>query len=167
MEASWGRLGRPKRESSWSQVEPKLNLKSTPKFLVFSNPISKPLGGDVGSILARFSRSKIEPGTASKLQKPMCTKSYYLQYETTIFTRSRRQKIDEKSMSKRLLDKIRFQDAKDHEKVSNIGPSWDPKHQNIVYQTMLEQRTKNRIEKSHASNRDKPRVTAGTPPGLP
>ena len=157
----------PSRGPSWSQVGAKLSLKSTPKLLAFSNPISKPLGFDVGSILGRFSGSKIDPGTGSKLKKPMCTKSFYLQYETMIFTRSRGPNIDEKPMSKRLLDKIRFQYAKRYEKVSNIGPSWDLKITKMVSKTMLEQRTKNSVEKGHAGNRSTLRVSPlGSPKGI-
>ena len=48
-----------------AQVGAKLSLKSTPKLLAFSNPISKPLGFDVGSILGRFSGSKIDTGAGS------------------------------------------------------------------------------------------------------
>ena len=35
-------------------------------------------------------------------------------------------------MPKRLQDKIRFQEAKKHEKVPNIGPSWGPKSSQVA-----------------------------------
>ena len=49
-----------------------------------------------------------------------------------IFALPRGPKIDEKSMPKRLQDKIRFQEAKKHEKVPNIGPGWDPKSSQVA-----------------------------------
>ena len=61
----------------------------------------------------------------------MCTKLYYLQYETIVFGLPGRSEIEEKSMPKRLQDKIGFQEAKKREKVSNIGPSWGPKSSQV------------------------------------
>ena len=53
----------------------------------------------------------------------MCTILYYLQYETLVFYLPRGSEIEEKSMPKRLKDKIGFQGTKNNEKVSSIGPS--------------------------------------------
>ena len=54
----------------------------------------------------------------------MCTKPYYLQYETIVFDLPEGSEIEEKSMPKRLQDKFGFQDGKRHEKVPNIALSW-------------------------------------------
>ena len=86
------------------------------------------LGVDFGSVLA----SKIDPRSVSKLKRPMCTKLYYLQYETMVFDLPRGSEIEEKSMPKRLQDKSGFQEATNHEKVSNIGPSWRPKSSQVA-----------------------------------
>ena len=72
----------------------------------------------------RVSGSNLAPRKVSKLKRPMCTKLYYLQYETMVFNLPRGSKIEEKATPKRLQDKIDFQEAKNHEKVSNIGSSW-------------------------------------------
>ena len=64
----------------------------------------------------------------------MCTKLYYLQYETLIFDLPRESQIEEKSMPQSLQAKSGFQEAKNHEKVSNIGPSWTPKSSQVPSQ---------------------------------
>ena len=48
------------------------------------------------------------------------------------FDLPRGSKIEEKSMPKRLQDKIGFQEAKKHEKVFNISPSWGPKSSQVA-----------------------------------
>ena len=84
------------------------------------------------SYFGRVSGSNLAPRKVSKLKRPMCTKLYYLQYETMVFNLPRGSKIEEKSMPKRLQDKIGFQEAKYHEKVSNIGPSWSPRSSQLA-----------------------------------
>ena len=56
----------------------------------------------------------------------MCTKLYYLQYETMVFDLPRGSEIEEKAIPKRLQDKIGFQEAKNHEKVSKLEPKIEP-----------------------------------------
>ena len=80
----------------------------------------------------RVSGSNLAPRKVSKLKRPMCTKVYYLQYETMFFTLPGGSKIEGKPMPKRLQDKIGFQEAKDREKVSNIGPSWSPRSSQLA-----------------------------------
>ena len=93
-----------------------------------SDRVLEPLGLDVGAIFG----VNFGPRKVSKLKRPMCTKLYYLQYETMVFNLPRGSKIEEKSMPKRLQDKIGFQEAKYHEKVSNIGPSWSPRSSQLA-----------------------------------
>ena len=80
----------------------------------------------------RVSGSNLAPRKVSKLKRPMCTKVYYLQYETMFFALPGGSKIEGKPMPKRLQDKIGFQEAKDREKVSNIGASWRPKSRQVA-----------------------------------
>ena len=118
---SWG--------PSWSQVGAKLSLKSTPKLLAFSNPISKPLGFDVGSILGRFSGSKIDPGTGSKLKRPMCTKPHYLQYETPLGPPKTASQIHQKSISRAMSVEVAFQNpttSSVNSKMSRLAPNMPP-----------------------------------------
>ena len=84
-----------------------------------SDRVLEPLGLDVGAIFG----VNFGPRKVSKLKRPMCTKLYYLQYETMVFDLPRRSEIEAKSMPKRLQDQSGFHEAKNHEKVSNIGPS--------------------------------------------
>ena len=49
-----------------------------------------------------------------------------------VFNLPRGSKIEEKSMPKRLQDKIGFQDAKSHEKISNISSSWSPRSSQLA-----------------------------------
>ena len=79
------------------------------------------------SHVGRISGPNFGPRRVSKLKRPMCTKEYYLQYETMFFTLPVGSKIEGKPVSKCLQDKISFQEAQKHEKVFNIGPSWGPK----------------------------------------
>ena len=71
--------------------------------------------------------SKIEPQTEPKIERSKNQKFDSRVGGGSIFEGQGVSKIDEKSMPKRLQDKIGFQGSKKHEKVSNIGPSWDPK----------------------------------------
>ena len=84
------------------------------------------VGGILGSNLALKS--------VSNLKRSKCTKLYYLQYETMFFYRPRGSEIEEKSMPQRLQAQSAFQEAKNHEKVSNIGPSWAPKPSQVASQ---------------------------------
>ena len=63
------------------------------------------------SYFGRVSGSNLAPRKVSKLKRPMCTKLYYLQYETMVFNLPMVSKVEEKSMSKRLQDKIGLQEA--------------------------------------------------------
>ena len=81
--------------------------------------------------------SNFGPREVSKLKRPMCTKPYYLQYEAMVFDLPRGSEIEEKSMPKRLQDKSGFQEAKNNEKVSNIGPSWRPKSSQVASKSKL------------------------------
>ena len=92
----------------------------------------EPLGLDFGAILGGVSGSNFGPRKVSKLKRPMCTKLYYLQYETIVFALPGGFEIEEKSMPKRLQDKIGFQEAKNNEKVPNIGPSWTPRSTQVA-----------------------------------
>ena len=87
---------------------------------------------DFGPILNTVLGSNLGPRRASNLKRPMCTKCYYLQYETIVFAIPRGLKIDEKSMPKRLQDKIGFQEAKNHAKVPNIRSSWSPRSSQLA-----------------------------------
>ena len=68
----------------------------------------------------------------------MCTKLYFSEYETMVFDRPRGSEIEDKSMPKRLQAKSGFQEAKNHEKVSNIGPSWGPKSSQVASRIEVE-----------------------------
>ena len=92
----------------------------------------EPLGLDVVAILGGVTGSNFGPRKVSKVKRPMCTKLYYLQYETMVFDLPRGSEIEEKSMPKRLQDKSGFHEAKNHENVSNIGPSWRPKSSQVA-----------------------------------
>ena len=93
-----------------------------------SDRVLELLGLDVGAMFG----VNFGPRKVSKLKRPMCTKLYYLQYETMVFDLPRGSEIEEKSMPKRLQVKSGFQKAKNHEKVSNIGPSWRPKPSQVA-----------------------------------
>ena len=84
------------------------------------------------SHVGRISEPNLGPRRVSKLKRSMCTKVYYLQYETMFFALPGGSKIEGKPMPKRLQDKIGFQEAKDREKVSNIGASWRPKSRQVA-----------------------------------
>ena len=84
------------------------------------------------SYFGRVSGSNLAPRKVSKLKRPMCTEPFHLQYETMVFNLPRGSKFKEKSMPKRLQDKIGFQEAKNHEKVSNIGSSWSPRSSQLA-----------------------------------
>ena len=77
---------------------------------------------DFGAVLG----SNFGPRRASNLKRPRCTKWYYLQYETIVFAIPRGLKIDEKSMPKRLQDKIGFQDSKCCQHRPKLGPKIEP-----------------------------------------
>ena len=127
----------------WGQVEAKLHSKSTSKLLKFSTSFRIEFWSLLRSILDVFwggSGSNLAPRKVSKLKRPMCTKLYYLQYETMVFNLPRGSKIEEKSMPKRLQDKIGFQEAKNHEKVSNIGSSWSPRSSQDASKSKLKTR---------------------------
>ena len=76
--------------------------------------------------------SKIEPKTDPKIERLKKQKFDSRVGGGSIFEGQGVSKIDEKSMPKRLQAKIGFQDAKKHEKVSNIGPSWGPKSSQVA-----------------------------------
>ena len=95
----------------------------------------------VWSYFGRVSGSNLAPRKVSKLKRPMCTKLYYLQYETMVFNLPRGSKFQEKSMPKRLQDKIGSQEAKNHEKVSNIGSSWSPRSSQVASKTKLKMKS--------------------------
>ena len=88
-----------------------------------SDRVLEPLGLDVGAIFG----VNFGPRKVSKLKMPMCTKCCYLQYETMICALPRGPKIDEKSMPKRLQDKIRFQEATKTRKSAQHRPKLGPK----------------------------------------
>ena len=87
----------------------------------------EPLGLDFGGMSA----SKIEPKTEPKIERLKNQKIDSRIGGGSIFEDQGGSKIDEKSMPKRLQDKIGFQEAKKHEQVSNIGPSWGPKSSQV------------------------------------
>ena len=93
------------------------------------------------SSFGRVSGSNFALRKVSKLKRPMCTKLCYLQYERMVFNLPRGSKIEEKSMPKRLQDKIGFQEAKNHEKVSNIGSSWSPRSSQVASKSKLKTRS--------------------------
>ena len=68
----------------------------------------------------------------------MCTILYYLQYETLVFYLPRWSEIEEKTMPKRLQDKNGSQEAKNNEKVSNIGSSWSPRSSQLASKTEIQ-----------------------------
>ena len=76
--------------------------------------------------------SKIESKTKPKIERLKNQKIYSRVGGGSIFDGQGGSKIDEKSMPKRLQDKIDFQETKKHEKVSNIGPSWDLKSSQVA-----------------------------------
>ena len=76
--------------------------------------------------------SKIEPKTNPKIERLKNQKFDSRVGGGSIFEGQGVSKIDEKSMPKRVQDKIVFEEAKNHEKVSNIGPSWGPKSSQVV-----------------------------------
>ena len=88
----------------------------------------EPLRVDFGAVLG----SNFGPRRTSNLKRPRSRKCYHLQYETIVFALPRGLEIDEKSMPKRLQDKIGFQEAKITKNVANIGPSWDPKSSKVA-----------------------------------
>ena len=114
-------------ELSWVHVDAKLHSKSTSKLLKFSTSFRIEFWSLLGSILESFLRSNFAPRKVSKVKKPMCTKPYSFQYETMVFDLPRGSEVEEKTMPKRLQDKSNFQEARNHEKVANIGPSKAPK----------------------------------------
>ena len=79
--------------------------------------------------------SKIEPKTAPKIERLKNQKFDSRVGGGSIFEGQGVSKIDEKSMPKRLQDKIGFQDTKNHEKVSNINQSWGPKSNKVGSKT--------------------------------
>ena len=86
------------------------------------------LGLDFGAMLA----SKIEPQTEPKIERSKNQKFDSRVGGGSIFEGQGVSKIDEKSMPKRVQDKIVFEEATNHEKVSNIGPSWSPKSSQVA-----------------------------------
>ena len=123
----------------WSQLGAKLRPSCTQNPLRSCLNVRLRFGSSFGASWTRFwshfgrnSGSDLDPRKVSKLKRPRCTKPCYLQYETMVFDLPRGSKIEEKSMPKRLQDKNGFQEAKNHEKVSNIGPSWRPKSRQVA-----------------------------------
>ena len=102
-----------------------------------SDRVLEPLGLDVGAIFG----VNFGPRKVSKLKRPMCTKLFYLQYKTMVFNLPRGSKIEEKATPKRLQDKIDFQEAENHEKVSNIGSSWSPRSSQVASKSKLKTRS--------------------------
>ena len=80
----------------------------------------EPLGLDFEAMLA----SKIEPKTGPKIERVKNQKFDSRVGGGSIFEGQGVSQIDEKSMPKRLQDKLGFQDGKKHEKVPNIALSW-------------------------------------------
>ena len=86
------------------------------------------LGLDFGAMLA----SIIEPQTEPKIERSKNQKFDSRVGGGSIFEGQGVSKIDEKSMPKRVQDKIVFEEAKNNENVSNIGPSWSPKSSKVA-----------------------------------
>ena len=119
------------------------------------------------SYFGRVSGSNLAPRKVSKLKRPMCTKLYYLQYETMVFNLPRGSKIEEKSMPKRLQDKIGFLEAQNHAKVSNIGPSWRPKSSQVASKSKWKMKSILRDQKQEPNEMTQWFLasTGGNPPG--
>ena len=132
---TWAQVG-AKLATSWIQNRYKMHVQVACVFNIVFDCILDALGVDFGSVLA----SKIDPRSVSKLKRPMCTKLYYLQYETMVIHLPRGSKFEGKSMPKRLQDKIGFQEAKNHDKVSNIGSSWSPRSSQDASKSKLKTR---------------------------
>ena len=124
----------------------------------------EPLGLDFGGMLA----SKIEPKTEPKMEKLKKQKFDSRVGGGSVFEGQGVSKIDEKSMPKRLQDKIGFQEAKKHEKVSNIGPSWSPKSSQVALKIEVKNHLMLNDEKGGPSEMTKWFLasTGGKPPGL-
>ena len=88
----------------------------------------EPLGLDFEAMLA----SKIEPKTDPKIEQVENRKFDSRVGGGSIFKGQGVSQIEEKSMPKRLQDKSDFEDAKNHETVSNIGPSWRSKSSQVA-----------------------------------
>ena len=119
------------------------------------------------SYFGRVSGSNLAPRKVSKLKRPMCTKLYYLQYETMVFNLPRGSKSEEKSMPKRLQDKIGFQEAKNHEKVSNIGSSWSPRSSQVASKSKLKMKSilSDQKREARVNGAGSLGPTGGKPPG--
>ena len=118
----WAQLG-AKLRPSWGQNP----LRSCLNFLL---RFGSSLGASWDRFWSYFGRilgSNFGLRNVSKLKRPMCTLLYYLQYETLVFS-----EIEEKTMPKRLQDKNGSQEAKNHEKVFNIGSSWSPRSSQLA-----------------------------------
>ena len=76
--------------------------------------------------------SKIEAKTELNIKTWKYVKFDSGVHGSSIFKGQGGSKIDEKSMPKRLQDKSGVQAPKNHEKVSNIGPSWGPKSSQVA-----------------------------------
>ena len=88
----------------------------------------EPLGLDFEAMLA----SKIEPKTDPKIEQVENQKIDSRVGGGSVFEGQGVSQIEEKSMPKRLQDKSDFEDAKNHETVSNIGPSWRSKSSQVA-----------------------------------
>ena len=127
------------------------------------------LGFDFGSIFrcACAPGSNIGPMTLSKLKRPMCTTIYCLQYETMVFDLPRGSEIEDKSMPTRLQDKSGFHAAKNHEKVSNISPSWRSKSSQVASNSKWKMKSILSGQKQEPDEMAPPFLepTGGKPPG--
>ena len=93
-----------------------------------SDRVLEPLGLDFEAMLA----SKIEPKTDPKIEQVENQKFDSRVGGGSIFKGQGVSQIEEKSMPKRLQDRSGFEDAKNHEIVSNIGPSWRSKSSQVA-----------------------------------
>ena len=84
-----------------------------------------------------------------------------------VFDLPRGSEIEEKSMPTRLQDKSGFHAAKNHEKVSNIGPSWGPKSSQVALKIEVKNSSMLNDEKGHPKEMAKWFLasTGGNPPG--
>ena len=100
-----------------------------------SDRVLQPLGLDVGAIFG----VNFGPRKVSKLKRLMCTKLYYFQYETMVFNLPGGSEIEEKSMPKRLQERICFQAPKKSQKSVQHRPKLGP--QRLVSERILEKHT--------------------------
>ena len=124
------------------QVGAKLRSKSTSKLLEFSTSFRIEFQSLLGSILEPCWPPKSSPKPIlRKIERFKNIKNDYRVGGGSIFKGQGVSKIDEKSKPKRLQDKNGFQEAKNNEKVSNIGPSWRPKSSQVASKSKLQMKS--------------------------